>query len=84
MIVPLRVELDDTSSTDEARSLELRVAAVDDDGRRVLVGPVPVAADVAGAIELPLRLRRTSQNLAVSLHDRASGESRTANLRLDP
>jgi VWFA-related protein len=86
MIVPLRVELEEGRSPDEvpSRSLELRVAAVDQDGRRVLVGPVPVAADAAGAIELPLRLRRTSHDLAVSLHDRASGESRTANLRLDP
>jgi hypothetical protein len=87
MVVPLTIrvpELPALPELDANRALELRVAAVDKEGRRVVVGPVEVRGDSAGKIEVPMRLRRSSRDLAVSLHDPASGESYLASLRVAP
>jgi hypothetical protein len=79
-----------TSKISNSRALELRIAAVDQEGRRTLVGPVPIATptrdEAVGFLDLiiPLRLRRASQNLVVSLHDPSDGSVWIAHLRLEP
>lgn len=67
---------------------DLRVAAVDRDGRRTLVGPVSVELQPTAddpdvvAVEVPLTLRRVDQELAVSLFEPASGTHLVTGLRL--
>lgn len=91
IVVPLRLTLPSSAAPAglAAGALELRVAAVDDAGRRTLVGPLALPADArlggpgdARTVEIPLRLRRSTADLAVSLHDPSTGEHRIANLRL--
>lgn len=93
--LPLRLEVPrsalagaDSGRTDAPLVADLRVAAVDVDGRRTLVGPVPIelttsASDPALVVaEVPVRFRRSDHEIAVSLFDRGTGTHLVTGLRL--
>lgn len=92
--LPLRLEVPraalagaDSGATDPLVA-DLRVAAVDVDGRRTLVGPVAIELTTSASdptlvvAEVPLRFRRSDHEIAVSLFDRGSGTHLVTGLRL--
>lgn len=71
--------------------LEIRVAALDDNGERSEVPVIPVQVEIPPpppgvhiTYETQVELRKTSQRLVVSLHDRLSGDALSAALDFEP
>lgn len=95
--VPLQIEVPrrelveaGAGEADRGIPAELRIAAVDSDGRRTLIGPVrivlasPASDPGIFTTEVPIRLRRADQELAVSLYVQRSGRHFVTVLRIAP
>lgn len=83
--IPENVDFGTAEEVGAVRRFELRIASLDDFGRRVLVGPVLIDS-ITGSrrAEIPLRLRRSAQRLAISLYEAATGNVQFADLIFSP
>ena len=72
--------------------LELRVAALDENGRRSEVSVLPIkiagrghpAAGQTSKYETTMELRKVKQSLVIALYDKASGELLSSTLEVAP